>query len=328
MITLKDIAKAAGVTAATVSRALNNEPGVKDRTRTKIIALAKEMNYLSGPAAKRKAETRQGSIGVLWNRPYGLFFNHLCLELQRQAALRDHYTIVSFAKPDEALRHFNDHLVDKAIYWCGPGWKPSLEFLQAKQQFRGNMLMLGGASLDGTHRLEVDRKDAMLKAVRHLAGLGHRRIAFVGSASDKQMGYTIGLLENQLEYDPDFLMNCHTDIELSQEQVAKVLRKNDPDRATAVIVDSHGNLFSFIQAIRKLGLRVPEDFSLIVYESIPETEKLLDVPITYVGPNVRELAERSIGLLLGDDPLSEGEWHNQTIYPELIVRHTTATPPG
>lgn len=325
MITLKDIAKAAGVTAATVSRALNNEPGVKETTRSKIVALAKEMNYLSGPAAKRKAETKPNSIGVIWTFPYGLFFNHMCLELQKQAALRGHYIIVSFAKPDEAMRHFNDHLVDKIIYWCGPGWTPSLEFLQAKQQFEGNMLLIGGASLEGTHRLAVDREKAMLKAVRHLAELGHKRIAFVGGTSDKLMGYTIGLLENQLAYDPDFFIKCYTNYEISAEQVAKVLRRDDPARATAVIVDSHGNLFPFIQVIRKLRFNVPDDFSLVVYESIPEMEKLLDVPITSVGPSVREMAERSIGLLLNDSPPDpEIGWHDQTVVPELTVRQSTA----
>jgi LacI family transcriptional regulator len=323
--TLKDIALAAGVTTATVSRALNDEPGVKDATRHKIIAIAKELNYATGPAAKRMSGPKANSIGIIWYPPVGLFFNHLCNEIQRQAASRDYYILVSFAKPDEAMRHLNEHQVEKIIYWCGTGWKPSLEFLQEKQRFQGEMLVIGGGSVEGAHRLAVDRKDAIMKAVRHLAELGHKRIAFVGVATDKLMGYTLGLLENRLEYDPEYFINVHN-AQLPEEHIAKLLVHNDKSsKPTAVIVDSHGYLFPFIQIIRKLKLRVPEDFSLVAYETLPEMEMLLDVPITAVGPSFEQLAEQSIKLLLDVSPeQKECEWYDQTLPSELIVRPSTA----
>jgi LacI family transcriptional regulator len=325
LITLKDIAKAAGVTAATVSRALNDEPGVKESTRHKILALAKEMNYASGLAAKRLTNAKSNSIGLIWTPPSGLFFNHFCNAIQRHAAQRGHYTLVSFAQPDEAMNHLNEHLVEKIVFWCGPGWKPSLEFLQAKQRFQGNMLVIGGGSLEGAHRLSIDRKDAVMKAVKHLAELGHKRIAFVGVATDKLMGYTLGLLENRLEYDPDFFINVHNS-QLKEEHIANLLVHNDKSsRPTAIIVDSHGYLFPFLQIIRKLRLRVPEDFSLVAYEIIPEMEKMLEVPITAIGPSFDLLAEQSVRLLVdGVSEHTEDEWYDQTIPSELIVRQSTA----
>lgn len=327
MTTLKDIAKAAGVTTATVSRALNDEPGVKDATRHKIIAIAKELNYATGPAAKRMSGPKANSIGIIWYPPVGLFFNHLCNEIQRQAASRDHYILVSFAKPEEAMRQLNEHQVEKIIYWCGTGWKPSLEFLQEKQRFQGEMLVIGGGSVEGAHRLAVDRKEAIMKAVRHLAELGHKRIAFVGVAADKLVGYTLGLLENRLEYDPDYYINAHYS-QLAEESIAKLLLHSDKNsRPTAFIIDSHGYLFPFIQIIRKLKLRIPEDFSLVTYETLPEMEKLLDVPITAVGPSFEQLAEQSVKLLLdGAHGQEEGEWHDRTLPSELIVRPSTAPP--
>lgn len=325
MTTLKDIAQAAGVTTATVSRALNDEPGVKDATRHKIIAIAKELNYAAGPAAKRMSGPKANSIGMIWYPPVGLFFNHLCNEIQRQAALRDHYILVSFAKPEEAMRQLNEHQVEKIIYWCGTGWKPSLEFLQEKQRFQGEMLVIGGGSLENAHRLAVDRKEAIMKAVRHLAELGHKRIAFIGVATDKLVGYTLGLLENRLEYDPDFFLNIHY-TKLTDENIAKLLLHGDKSsRPTAVIIDSHGYLFPFIHIVRKLKLRIPEDFSLVAYETLPEMEKLLDVPITAVGPSFEQLAEQSVKLLLDGSPRKEnGEWYDRTLLSELIARPSTA----
>lgn len=324
MTTLHDIAQAAGVTTATVSRALNNEPGVKSETRNKIRDIAKRLNYVSSKTVKF-AETKPGSIGVIWSPPVGLFFNHLCNELQRQAALRGHYILVSFAPPAEAMRQLSDHLVDKIVFWCGTGWMPDLQFLQARQQFQGVMLVIGGGRLEQAHRLAVDRKDAVMKAVNHLAGLGHKRIAFVGATSEKLTGYTLGLLENKLPYEPEFFIHARSFDRLPEEQIAKVLRPDNPERATAVIVDSHGFLFPFIQTIRKQRLRIPEHFSLVVYESLPEMEKLLDVPITTIGPSFRDLAEQSIRLLVDREPaVTEGQWHDRTVQCEWTIRRTTA----
>lgn len=327
MVTLKDIAKAAGVTAATVSRALNDEPGVKEATRSKIMAIAREMNYFLGSAAKRSLAAKSNSIGVIWNPPKGLFFNHYCNALQHHAALHDHHILVSFAKYEEALRHLNERGVDKIVLWCGTGWKPSLEFLQEKQRFQGSMVVIGGGSLEEAHRLSVDRKEAIMKAVRHLAELGHKRIAFLGSTTEKLMGFTLGLLENRLEYDPDFFLNASLSQQLEEHITKLLVHRDRPSRPTAIIVDSHGYLFPFIQIIRKLRLHVPEHFSLLSYETLPEMEMLLDVPLTAIGPSFEQMAEQSVKLLVDGAPdVAEGEWFDQTLPSELIVRESTAPP--
>lgn len=324
MVTLKDIAAAAGVTTATVSRALNNEPGVKDATREKIFALASQMNYFAGSAAKRSQSGKPGSIGVIWWPPFGLFFNHMCNELQRQAELRGHYVLVSHAQAEQAIRYFNEHMVEKIIFWCGTGWKPSLAFLQEKERFKGDMLIIGGGALDGVHRLSVDRKEAIMQGVQHLAELGHKRIAYIGLATEKIMGYTLGLLENKLEYNPDYLLQVSLS-NLREADIAKLfIHRDKQTRPTALIVDSHGYLFSLIHLIRRLGLRVPADLSLVAYESVPEMEALLDVPLTRVGPGFVPFAERAISLLVDEMPEAGQLWHDQTIPSELIVRESTA----
>lgn len=78
--------------------------------------------------------------------------------------------------------------------------------LKAKELFKGTMLLMGGGKLEGTHRLVVDRKDAVFKTVKHLANLGHRRIAFVGAATDQLVGFTLGLLDFKLEYKEDSII--------------------------------------------------------------------------------------------------------------------------
>ncbi|MBD2861399.1 LacI family DNA-binding transcriptional regulator [Paenibacillus oceani] len=326
MATLKDIAHAAGVTTATVSRALNNEPGVKESTRLKIIGLAKEMNYVSSLSAKLKSESHLSSIGIIWSPPAGLFFNHLCNEIQQQASKRGHYTLVSFAPPDEAMRHFNDHHIENIVFWAGSGWTPSLGFLHEKQRFEGTMLVMGGASAENSHRLGIDRKEAIMKAVEHLAELGHKRIAYIGRSSDKFMGYTMGLLEHRLTYDPDYIINSLSD-PTAEQQVLRVLGKEAGFRPTAFIVDSHGVLIEFNHLIRKLGLRVPIDLSVVAYESIPEMTKLFEVPLTSIGPGIHQMAEQVISILLDESAsVPEGEYVDRMLSCELIVGQSAAPP--
>ncbi|MDF2725437.1 MAG: transcriptional regulator, LacI family [Paenibacillus sp.] len=326
--TLKEIADLAGVTTATVSRALNNEPGVKDSTRTKIFTIAKEMNYFNNSsAAKRAASSKPYSIGIIWNMPYGYFFNHMCLELQRQAAARGYYTLVSFANADDAMVHMNSHQVDKIIYWCGTAWKPGMQFMQEKSRFQGEMLVIGGGNIEGAHRLAVNRVEAIKKAVNYLAELGHKRIAFVGANSEKLVGYTLGLLENRLDYDADYFIQVSKG-SIPEQHVANLFLHTDKSsRPTAVIVDSHGYVFPFVQIIRKLKLQVPEHFSLVAYEILPEVDRLLDVPITSVGPRFEEYAEQAIRLLLDVIPnRKDDEWIDETIPSSLNIRQSTAPP--
>lgn len=134
------------------------------------------------------------------------------------------------------------------------------------------MLLMGGGKLEGTHRLAVDRKDAIFKAVKHLADLGHRRIAFVGAATDKLVGFTLGLLDFKLEYKEDSIIYYSSPGGFPEEQLTKVLRQDRHSRPTAFIFDAHNHIFSFIQLTMKLRLRIPQDLSLVVYDNIPEME--------------------------------------------------------
>lgn len=326
MVTIKDVAKAAGVGIATVSRALNNEPGVNENTRRKIAAIAKELNYVPNMAAKWLTDKKSNSIGIIWYQPKGLFYTHLCQEIQNRAASLGYHVLVSYAPPDTAMRLLHDHFIDKILYWVGPEWKPSLDFLKSRELFQGKMLLMGGGTLEGAHRIAIDRKDAVLKAVAHLAGLGHRRIAFVGdTASEKFTGYTLGLLEYQLEYNPGYIVPIRGKehfTAVSEDAIVRALRGGGSSaNPTALIVDSQGLLSPVLQTLRKHHIRIPEQVSLIVYDNIPEAEQLTDVPLTTVGPNIRELAERAIDILIGETAVDD-VWCDMTVPTELIERQS------
>ncbi|WP_409345048.1 LacI family DNA-binding transcriptional regulator [Paenibacillus sp. MBLB4367] len=319
-VTIKDIAKAAGVSHPTVSKALNGAPGVSEEIRKKIEKIAKQMNYVPNLAAKRLADRRTNSIGLIWPRLEGLFFYHLGLRLQKEAAGLGLDVILSLDDPPRALRAFHKHFVDQIVFWCAPNWTPSLEFMRQKELFHGQMLLMGGGRLEGTHRIGIDRKGAIYEAVRHLADYGHRKITFIGDSSEKLAGFTQGVLEQKLEYHSDYRIETKEGEPFPETRVAELLAKKD--RPTAFIVDSQTYAFALIKLFKERNIRIPDDYSLIVYDDIPEMEGM-DIPLTTVGPSVRQLAAEALAIVSGTGGWSGSLLADLEVGCELNVRRST-----
>lgn len=332
-VTVKDIAKIAGVTQPTVSKALNNEPGVSEETRIRILEIAKELNYVPNLAARRLATRQSNCIGLIWPRTEGLFYYHLCNAIQREVAERGLTFLISVANPAVAVHTFNEHFVDRILFWQSTDWTPDLHFLKEMEAFQGELLLMGGASMEGAHRIDIDRKRGIYKAVEHLAKLGHRKITFIGMPSDKLNGFLQGMVEFRMEHHPDYLIQREGG-KVPERNVLDMLSRPPGERPTAVILDSQGALFQMLKWLRKLRVGIPDDLSLIVYDDVPEMEDVLDVPLTVVGPSVKQLAATALDMLTGDflgkpensgsgDSRSETRFAKVVIEPELIVREST-----
>jgi LacI family transcriptional regulator len=326
MVTIKDIAKIAGVTYVTVSKALNGAPGVNAQTKQRILEIAEQLNYVPNLAAKRLANRRTNCIGLIWPAARGLFFYDLSLHIHAEAAKRGLHVLASMAPAEEAMRIFNQHVVDAVIYWSMG--KLPLGFLKEAERFKGELLLLGGGEMEGAHSVAIDRAKAMYEAVKHLAELGHVRIAYAGTpGSDKQAGFMQGVAEFRLDYRPEY------GLRLSDPDFARKLETmlGSKERPTAFVVDNQASSFELIKLLRQLHIRVPDDVSLVAYDDVKEME-LLEAPLTTVGPPVRELAVRALDILVeaGQKSASEGkrEFQHQCVQPVLTIRQSTKPAAG
>lgn len=323
MTTIKDIAKAAGVTYVTVSRALNGEPGVSEQTRQSIRELAEQMGYVPSLAAKKLAQRQPDTIGMIWPRFRGLFFYDLGYEIQQEAAKRGLHVLMTMVDGEEALRTFNRYFVDYIVYWR-PNWNPTLGFLQEKEKFRGEMLLLGGWRTERAHSITIDRSKAFRDAVRHLAELGHRAIAFVGQHRDldKYNGYMQGIAEGKLEYRTDYVVEpMHPEF---RDTFLTLMRRSD--RPTALVVDSQGALFRVHRLLHELKLSIPDELSLVVYDDVPELD-LFHVPLTTIGPSFQQMAKRTLDILTrerSNNGENEQVWIEEELDCQLTVRQSTA----
>ncbi|GAA3407318.1 LacI family DNA-binding transcriptional regulator [Paenibacillus hodogayensis] len=321
-VTIKDIAREAGVSHPTVSKALNGAPGVSEDIRKKIVAIASRMNYVPNLAAKRLVDRKTNSIGLIWPKIEGLFFYHLGLQIQKEAANRGLDVIMSLAEPPEALRIFNEHFVDQIVFWCAPGWQPSVDFIKQRELFHGNMLLMGGGRMEQTHYIGVDRKSAVYEAVRYLADQGHRKLTFIGNRSDKLTGFTQGLLEFRLDYHERYFVPIEPGEAVTEDSMKELL--DGDNRPTAFIVDSQTYAFELLKLFRKRKIRIPHDYSLVVYDDIPEMERM-DVPLTTVGPSIDRLASSALDILTDRDGRGEKKWADIEIGCELHLRKSVKT---
>ncbi|MNI29739.1 HTH-type transcriptional repressor PurR [compost metagenome] len=154
----------------------------------------------------------------------------------------------------------------------------------------------------------------------YLAACGHRKITFIGDSSDKQLGFTRGVLEKRLDYHENYVIATNEGEPFPEQRVAALLANSL--RPTAFIVDSQSYAFELIKLLKKLKVRIPDDYSLIVYDDIPEMERM-EIPLTTVGPLIKKLASTAMEIISDKSWLGSKAWADIEIKCELIVRKST-----
>ncbi|TNJ54739.1 LacI family transcriptional regulator [Paenibacillus hemerocallicola] len=319
MVTIKDIAKAAGVNHSTVSRALNDDYRVSDNTKERIQAIAKQMNYIPNLAAKQLVQQKTHVVGLIWPPKEGLFFYNMSVQLQMEGAQRGYRVVLIADFPGEGMAAFRQLGVDHIMLWnCYPNLPVS--FYTERARFRGEVLAMAGPRVDGAHLLGVDRQGAFVQAVRHLHALGHRRLSYIGRPThrDKLSGFIQGHAEQNLKYDPAFVVS---DISPTfEEEVLAMLKRSD--RPTAMLVSSQTVLFRLLRIFRRSGIQIPDDLSVVVYDDVPELEEL-EVAFTAIGPSAQEMAVRAWDILTGTYGEGEERYVDEVMPARLVQREST-----
>lgn len=325
MVTIKDIARRAGVSFSTVSKALRNSPLVQERTKLHILAIAKEMGYQPNIAARQLVSKRSGAIGVVWPSIERTALSTLITRVNEELEKRDYTTLISMNRFESAMDTFHRFHVD-AILVFGDHNNSQTRFASASHQIP--VLTYGTAGQSPYATLDVHREKAIVLAVQHLVELGHQRIAYIGNpvTYDPLQSVKIeafrsemrkqGLQVNESQIAATQGMEVHDGYISAKQLFAKFAE------ATAVISGSFDLTRGILRAVHELELSVPYDLSIVSYDNIPQMEAL-DVPMTVVGVDMHSMAAIIAELLMDmiDDPEQK-----RTVYlePELVIRSSTA----
>ncbi len=330
-ITIRDVAEAAGVSTATVSRALRGLPNVDEATRARVQAIAAQLDYVISPSASRLASGRTGSIGVITPYISRWFFSTVLSGVENvlQTAGMD-LLLMSVSAPDAQhrlppaprLRRRVDGVLAIAL---PPDDRQLDEVIEL-----GMPTSLIGTAKEGVAGVTIDDVQAARTATQHLLNLGHKRIAIISgnlidapftAEHDRFRGYRETMEEAGLEIDP--LMEAFGYFTVAGGEQAMTALLTHRERPTAVFAMSDEMAFGAMRAMRAHGLIPGKDISIIGIDN-HDLSELLD--LTTVAQPVFDLGRVAAEALLVQirSDGSSARPDSFVLPTQLIVRGSTS----
>lgn len=334
MTSIKDVARDIEMSTATVSRALRGLQGVSETTRARVLESAHRLGYVPSPSAAGLASGQTRTVAVIVPMVTRWFFAAVVQGAEEVLRERGYDLLLYNLAGDASARHrvFATSLLTKRVDAVVVlSLKPTEEELDRLARL-GRPVTIVGADLPGWATVRIDDREAAATATAHLVGLGHRRIAYIGGATEGVLdftaptarleGYRCTLHEAGLEAATELLQDGEFTIAGGERATRALLALPDPP--TAVFAASDEMAMGVLRAARELGVRVPEDLSVV---GLDDHELADYFELTTVAQPVHEQGRVAATQVLA--ALTADDWRpTQVILPtELVVRRTTA-PPG
>lgn len=304
-IKMSDVAKAAGVSLATVGRVLHNNGYVSEEKRKEIERIIKETGYIPNKIAQGLKISRSNILGHLT-----LFNNNMQIKgissAVNAAALDNGYQVLTLTghqglgEEEQQINELIGHRVEGVII---------TSYVSISKELIGRLIEknIPVVMIERTFevpmvdRIVVNDRASSLNAVRHMVRKGHRHIAFIGAELghqvevDRYTGYLDALDEANIEPNEEWVkIMPEYSLEMGREAIVNLLNAKQPP--TAIFMTSDTYACGVMQVLYERRLRVPDDMSLIGYDNT--LSALLSPPITSVGLPFKEIGEHALQLLL------------------------------
>ncbi|PLW76079.1 LacI family DNA-binding transcriptional regulator [Cohaesibacter celericrescens] len=328
--TLAEVAKVAGVSRMTASRAMNNQPGVSVHTREAILRIADEMGYVANPLAQKLSagQTRLLGVVVQLHTPFAA---DLVLGIG-SAARGAGYEMLAYSLPSDNTEKANIGNVVSLLQQITDGVIAILpsegEYLDKLMQSSVPVVTVDTITDEGMFpSVAADSYQGGRLAVSHLAELGHKRIGFISgnqrltSARARKQAYCDLIAQLNLDQDPDLLIEGDYSQKSGFEAAKKLLAL--PERPTAIFASNDMGAFGAMTAIRENGLRIPQDISIVGFDDVPLAHQT-HPPLTTVHQPLQEMGRAAVNMLI---PLILGldlPSRQTVLSTNLVVRESTA----
>jgi LacI family transcriptional regulator len=326
MITIKDVARAAGVSVATVSRVQNGSALVKEATRRRVGEIVTRLGYSPHGAARSLITSRTNTIGVLLPDLYGEFFSEVIRGIDQTAQRHGLHLLVSSSHDDRsaletAFRSMRGRVDGLIVMW------PEMDET-AVPSFPARFPVVLLSSPIGPHGFDVitvANYDGAYAMVCHLLDLGHRRIAIIkgvegnADAAERLRGYrgalaSAGLASAAIEVAGDF------NEESGFRAAGELLRREV--RPTAIFAANDAMAIGALSALRDAGLRVPDDIALTGFDDIPMA-RYMDPALSTVHVDISALGEHAtLRLLAAVRDKDRHEHRAETLPTTLVLRRS------
>ncbi len=328
-VTIHDVAKKAGVSPATVSRVLNERPGIKAETREKVLKAARELGYIPDFSARSLATKRTRILGFLVHVRHSLtshsFYGQVLAAAEKEARKHDYHLLFSTVNGEAPLSLLQEQRVEGLIL-AGCDIPRSL-ILQLKHG--GMPFVLVDNHVPGTNSVVIDNEGGAYEAVTHLIRLGHKDIGFLCewmedlSFAERFQGYKRALEDHGLPFRPELVAEGEPRKPGSGYIAAR--RLLEKARPTAVFVANDLTAVEAMRAFREAGMHIPKDIAVVGFDD-GDLAPVAYPPLTTVRVFRDALGIQAVRRLLymlehpATPPLQI------RIFTKLIIRESCGTP--
>ena len=329
VVTLRDVAQAAGVSVSTASRVLDERlPTSRTAAADRVRKAAADLGYVRDPLASGLRRSGTSTIGVIVPRLTDTVMAMLYEEIAAAAAARGLFAVVATTQDrPEAERLAVQSLLHRRV----DGIIRTTARIGSPLQIDGDARQVLALRTDGIHPASIgdDHLGGYL-ATRKLIDHGHRRIGLImgpehaTTAVQRRKGYRAALTEAGIPLDDSLIAGDAFSMEAGETAAHTLL--DHPNPPTAIFAVNDNNAIGAMAVAAARGLRIPDDLSVIGYNDIPVVSKL-PVPLTTIREPFNNIARGAIDLLLDERPQHAGEVPTIVATPTLIPRRSTAAPP-
>ena len=331
MVTISELARLSGVSRSTVSAVLNGKPGVREKTRQKVLECIREHNYERGLVAKSLVRELSRMIGVLVPDVRRRFYTEIIYGISAVLESDGYHMLYHRAGPQSDT--YRQQL--SAIKAYRPAGSIVVKGTHARSVEDIHGVLETGAPLVTVERIEdvethavcYDTRRAARLAPDYVFGMGHRRVTYLagsapwGASKERKLGFMESLVEHELDFDGTMTVETPGTAEGGYQAALNIL-SNSETRPTALICFNDITAMGAYRAAYELGLRIPDDVSVIGFDGIDFCE-MLGPPLTTVSIFPERLGRAAAELLLEVIQRdNRGGVLTREIEPKLIERES------
>jgi DNA-binding LacI/PurR family transcriptional regulator len=331
MATMADVAREAGVSVATVSRLLNNQETVSPDTAARVYAAIEKLSYEPNILARNFRKNESRVVLILAPNVTNPYYAHILSGIGDTVTKLGYSALIFTTKDDPALEHealdmLKKRRADGAILMASHlGGKRLLEY---SKEFPLVQCSEYDPEVDIPH-VSIDNYKATVDSMEYLVGLGHKHIAIISSENDyistslRLKGYKDTLTKHGIAPNDDYIIYASRDYSFKSGKVkAKELLGVSP-RPTAIFCISDTLALGAITAAKELGMRVPEDVTVIGFDDVEHTT-MFHPYITTVAQPCYELGKQSANLLYAEMSQRRDIPRQVILEHKLIIRESSS----
>jgi LacI family transcriptional regulator len=343
--TVQEVAEAAGVSTATVSRVLNGNYPVAAETRRKVEQAVRTLGYVVNAHARALAGSRTRTVGIIVQDIIDPFYTFIAHGVQRQAAEDGKLCLVCstygvVGGELDLIDALHEQRADAVILVGGgvddPAYRRKLADRARALNREGSWLVLCGrpALESGAPAgvVDYDNTGGAHAITEYLLGLGHRRILYVGGPEQLSVhqarvaGFRRAHASRGLEVDKRLIQPGAFSRRFGYERTAQLLRDGSAGGFTAVFGANDGVAVGVMQALREAGLRVPQDVSVVGYDDIPLAAEVTPT-LTTVHLPLEQMGREAVRLAVALRGESDGPTDTRHVGTHVVIRDSTAPAP-